>query len=172
MEIHWAYSKLIYGEMCRYHNFQMDMCQYQGYSRGKFVAAAILPLRIEQSYCTSNYFFVSKPANQVELPFPCGQNHARIGCHGVNHAVTIIQIQRYVYNNSPPYVTGIWRLLHSVNTGVKKRPNSPLEFPWSVHKSTKRSSSDIFSKPRQKPETNITIFVYTGLKLRIEQHSI
>ena len=38
------------------------------------------------------------------------------------------QIRRY--NNSPPYVTGNMALPHSVNTGVKKRPDSPFKIPW------------------------------------------
>ena len=74
-----------------------------------------------------------------KLPFPRGlKSRTHIRYCMVNHTVMIMcanlaewsrQIRRY--NNSPPRTWwSIWSLLHSINTGVKKRPDSPFWIPW------------------------------------------
>ena len=64
----------------------------QGNLRGEYVAAAILPSRIEQSYCTSG---LSKPAKQARVAFPaCTESCAHIGYRAMNHAVTIMRPDR------------------------------------------------------------------------------
>ena len=69
-----------------------------------------------------------------ELPFSHGfKSRKQIGYRAMNHVVMIMcadradwscQIRRY--NNLPPYVTVNMAATH-INTGVKKRPNSPFK---------------------------------------------
>ena len=101
--------------------------------------AAILSLLMQKSIIVLPDFFVVKRAHAIslsdKLPFPRGlKSRTHIGYCAVNHEVTTTctncdewshQFRRY--NNSPPYV-----MVDSVNTGAKKRPNSPFKIPWSL----------------------------------------
>ena len=88
------------------------LCFIQGNLKGESVVAAILPSRMEVSYCTSGFFRQTNFAKR-ELPFPRGfKSRTHIGYRALKHTATIMcadraklsrQIRRY--NNSPPYVT-------------------------------------------------------------------
>ena len=87
------------------------------------------------------FSLLSPPRNFVkrELLFPHGlQSGMHIGYRVMNRAITIMCSDRAEWSKSRGTITrlhtwrSIWSLPHSVNTGVKKRPNSPFQFPWST----------------------------------------
>ena len=71
----------------------MCMCKNQGNLKGESVVAAILPSRMEVSYCTSGFFVAKPPNNFVKrgLPFPRElKSHMHTGYRAVNHMVLIL----------------------------------------------------------------------------------
>ena len=85
----------------------------QGNFKGELVVAAILPSRMEVSYCTYGFFRSQARQANVSCLSHVDLNHTRRnGYRAVNHTVTIMcvdcaeclrQIRRY--NDSTPYVT-------------------------------------------------------------------
>ena len=72
-----------------------------------------------------------------ELPFPRGlKSRTHIGYRAENHAVTIMcPCHTKSEGTITPLHTwqAIWPPPHSVNTGVKNRPDSPFKILWHKH---------------------------------------
>ena len=83
---------------------------------------------------------LSQPSNFIkcELPFLHGlKSHTHIGYCAVNHVVTTLhKIMTKHSTKSEGTIThlymwqSIWLPPHSINTGVKKRPDSPSKILW------------------------------------------
>ena len=78
-------------------------------------------------------FFVAKSTKR-ELLFPSTlKSRTHISYGAMNHAVTIVFAGRAKSEGKITHFhtwRSIWRPLHSVNTGVKKRLDSPILIPW------------------------------------------